>query len=139
MLKIDKKIFFIASLKIINDNAFSEACLDRRISSFQHSRGSRYECILHALSAIRNGCKRIIIRASDTDIVVISLYLFEHFAIEGLEELFIQSKVYFIPIPDVEKVLSQNENTMLLLLHALSGCDTTSFIFYGEQGLFKRC
>ena len=30
----------------------------------------------HALSAIRNGCKRIIIRASDTDIVVIALYLF---------------------------------------------------------------
>ena len=62
--------------------------------------------LLRALSAIRNGCKIIIIRASDTDIMVIALYLFEQLATEGLEELFIKSKDYFIPVHDVEKVFS---------------------------------
>lgn len=84
---------------------------------------------LHVLSAIQNGCKRIIIRASDTDIVVIALYLFEQLATEGLEELFIKSKDYFIPVHDVEKVFSDQEKAMLPLLHAFSGCDTTSFVF----------
>ena len=64
--------------------------------------------LLHALSAIRNGCKIIIIRASDTDnkFMVIALYLFEQLASEGLEELFIKSKDYIIPVHDVEKVFS---------------------------------
>ena len=62
--------------------------------------------LLRALSAIRNGCKIIIIRASDTDIMVIALYLFEQLATEGLEELFIKSKDYFIPVHDLEKVFS---------------------------------
>ena len=84
---------------------------------------------LHVLSAIKNGCKRIIIRASDTDIVVIALYLFEQLASEGLEELFIKSKDYYIPVHEVEKVFADNEKAMLPLLHALSGCDTTSFLF----------
>ena len=57
---------------------------------------------LHVLSAIKNGCKRIIIRASDTDIVVIALYLFEQLASERLEELFIKSKDYYIPVHEVE-------------------------------------
>ena len=38
--------------------------------------------------------------------MVISLYLFEQLATEGLEELFIKSKDYFIPVHDVEKVFS---------------------------------
>ena len=64
--------------------------------------------LLHALSAIRNGCKIINIRASDTDIVVIALYLFEQLSLatEGLEQLFIKSKDYFIPVHDVEEVFS---------------------------------
>ena len=57
--------------------------------------------LLRVLSAIRNDCKIIIIRASDTDIMVIALYLFEQLATEGLEELFIKSKDYFIPVHDV--------------------------------------
>ena len=47
-------------------------------------------------------------RASDTDIMVIALYLFEQLATEGLEELFIKSKDCFIPVHDVEKVFSDH-------------------------------
>ena len=50
--------------------------------------------------------KIIIIRVSDTDIMVIALYLFEQPATEGFEVLFIKSKDYFIPFHDVEKVFS---------------------------------
>ena len=59
--------------------------------------------LLRALSAIRNGCKIIIIRASDTDIMVIALYPFEQLATEGFEELFIKSKDCFINVHDVER------------------------------------
>ena len=38
--------------------------------------------------------------------MVIALYLFEQLATEGLEELFIKTKDYFIPVHDVEKVFS---------------------------------
>ena len=38
--------------------------------------------------------------------MVIALYLFEQLATEGLEELFIKNKDYFIPVHDVEKVFS---------------------------------
>lgn len=63
------------------------------------------------------------------DILVIEVYLFEQLATEGLKELFIKSKDYFIPVHDVEKVFSDQEKAMLPLLHAFSGCDTTSFVF----------
>ena len=91
---------------------------------------------LHTFSAVQNCCKRIIIRASDTDIVVISLYLFEQLATEGLEELFIKSKDYYIPVHEVEKVFSDYEKAMLPLLHALSGCDTTSFLYIKGKRAF---
>ena len=55
------------------------------LSSTHEEAGTRV--FLQFLSAIKNGCKRIIIRVSDTDIVVIALYLFEQLAREGLEEL----------------------------------------------------
>ena len=38
--------------------------------------------------------------------MVIALYFFEQLATEGLEDFFIKSKDYFIPVHDVEKVFS---------------------------------
>jgi hypothetical protein len=93
---------------------------------------------LHTAACVHRGCTRVVIIASDTDIAVIAVYLFQRLADAGLAELYIKTKDYYIPIHDVVRSFSIHETQMLPLLHALSGCDTTSFFFgKGKRSFIK--
>ena len=88
--------------------------------------------LLHAMYAAQNGAQRVVTRANDTDIVVIYIFFFRQLATFGLSELFMQmNDQYFIPIHTLSQSFTETKSTMLPLLHALSGCDTTSYI-YGQ-------
>lgn len=84
---------------------------------------------LHTLVAVKTGCGRVIICASDTDIVEIAIYLFKQLRESGLQELYVKTKDYFIPIHELVRGFSENERDMLPIFHALSGCDTNGYVY----------
>ena len=100
------------------------------VSSTQEEADTRL--FMSIAACIHVGCSRVVIKASDTDIVVISVYVYDYLAARGLKELYMQTKDYFIPIHQIIEVIDADEAKMLPLVHALSGCDTTSF-FCGKS------
>lgn len=86
---------------------------------------------IHVAACVMNGCSRVIIRASDTDIAVIGLYMYQRLFNIGLRELYIQTREYFIPLHEIVEALGPNDCKMMPFLHAVSGCDTNGF-FYGK-------
>ena len=93
---------------------------------------------LHVKVASTTCCERVVVVASDTDIVVIATYLFDNFRLDGLLELFIQTKDYVIPIHSLVTGFSTCERAMMPLMHALSGCDTNGFMFGKGKVLFYK-
>lgn len=91
---------------------------------------------VHISACAKKGMKRIIIRASDTDITVVAIYKYPKLANLGLEELFIKTPGYFIPIHRISQVVTANQASSLPLMHALSGCDTSSFFFGKGKSTF---
>ena len=60
-----------------------------------------HEFFLHVAVAVKCGSGRVTICASDTDIVVMALFHFKQLRENGLQELFIKSKVHYIPIHEI--------------------------------------
>ncbi len=81
-------------------------------------------------------------KASNVDLKMVTrvmgMYFFRRLAEKGCQELYIQSKDYFIPIHDVVTSFSVNETKMMPLLHALSGCDTSSYFFGKGKSTFVK-
>jgi hypothetical protein len=92
----------------------------------------------HVKVALTTCCERVVVIASDTDIVVIATYLFDNFRLDGLLELFIQTKDYVIPIHSLVAGFSTCERAMMSLMHALSVCDTNGFMFGKGKVLFYK-
>lgn len=82
--------------------------------------------ILHAVNSRH---KRVVLSAGDTDVF---LLLVHHFDKIAAAECFMMAGTSkhrkYIPIHDVCSLLSMEERENILALHALSGCDTTSFL-----------
>ena len=71
-------------------------------------------------------------------IVVMALFHFKQLREDGLQDLHVQSKGYYIHIHKLMHGISENEKDMLPLLHAVSGCDTNGFLFgIGKQAFMK--
>ena len=95
--------------------------------------------ILHAKHAAETGSNSVVIRSSDTDVVVLAVY----FQWEIDTELFLQgkyskSKWKFLDIGSISKKLGIVLSKALLGFHAFSGCDTvSSFSGKGKKTFFK--
>ncbi len=124
-------------MNVISQHEYTISDDERRIlSSTQEEADTRV--FLHTIVAVKAGCKRIIIHASDTDIVVIGLYMYRHLCEIGLSELFVRFKAGFIPIHVLAGHLTENEQDMLPLVHALSGCDTNGFVYGKGKRMFMK-
>ena len=81
------------------------------------------------------GCKRAVVHATDTDIIILSMYYY--CCLASVQELWVQTKPdRFLPIHELVASLSgkymkhQEELTATLLcIYVLSGCDTVSYPF----------
>ncbi len=62
---------------------------------------------------------------------MIALYVHERLDANGLDEMYMKTTDYFIPVHSIATALDLNEQRMLPFLHAVSGCDTNGF-FYGK-------
>ena len=95
--------------------------------------------VLHAKDAVMHGLTKIILKATDTDIFVICLFLFTDI---GAEELWIElgtaEKLRLFPIHDIHSSSGVSRSKGLLFFHSFTGCDsTTAFVGFGKVSCWK--
>ena len=84
--------------------------------------------LLHAADAATDGCRRIMLRTVDTDVVVLCTSLFEQMNLTELWILFGTGKTRrLIPAHTIAQTLGPQKAMSLLMFHAFTGCDQTSF------------
>ena len=86
-----------------------------------------------------HGYSSILLKATDTDIVVICLSLFDQIGADNLWIEFGTSRnLRLLPIHDIYKSLGPDRCKGLPFFHALTGCDaTTAFVGYGKVSAWK--
>ena len=82
-------------------------------------------------AAMEQGCRRAIVYASDTDVLMLGIYHAP--LIDGLKELWMQKPDRYIPCHWIAQVLSSryssSTGSAILSAYALTGCDSVSYIF----------
>ena len=82
------------------------------------------------LHAAMDGYKDIMIKANDTDIVVIAVSARQHLQDIGLQKMWVAfgqgANLRWIPIHDIMSAIGPEKSAGLLFFHAFSGCDTVS-------------
>ena len=94
--------------------------------------------ILHAVDAYKQGYKRVMLYATDTDVLVLTIYTISQFENCELWLAFGHAKHFrYIPAHLIATRLGKDVSFGLLFLHALSGCDTVSaFAGIGKKTAF---
>ena len=87
--------------------------------------------LLHAAHAAATGCQRAMVRTVDTDVVVLCTALFTQTNLEEIWIAFGTGKHFrLIPVHAIAKSLGPEKSMSLLMLHAFTGCDQTSFFIH---------
>ena len=82
---------------------------------------------LHVSHAVHNGNGKIMIRSTDTDVVVLAITLFEQIHAQELWVAMGTAKqLRYIPVHKVHASLGPDQSKALAFFHAFTGCDTTS-------------
>lgn len=84
--------------------------------------------------------KSVRVVADDTDVLVM---LVHHFKQEGADIYMMSDsearKGHSVPIRDIQRSIGDEATRQLLVIHAISGCDTTSALFgVGETSCYKK-
>ncbi|XP_050295784.1 uncharacterized protein LOC126735741 [Anthonomus grandis grandis] len=101
--------------------------------------------VLHLQNAIENaGLHNIIVRSSDTDVLVLLVSFFLKLSQKGLKHLWLQygvgSKQRYISVHQISQTLGDDKSEALRGFHAFSGSDFTSFfvarasVLHGQHG-----
>ena len=81
---------------------------------------------IYAKDATSEGCKNVIIKSTDTDVVVIGVTLFNDLNVENLSIVFSRGKSFrWVPIHEISLSLGQMA-IPLTFFHSFTGCDTVS-------------
>ena len=79
---------------------------------------------LHAADAMKNGCKKLMIRTVDTDDVVLAVAIVNRIEPHELGVTFgVGRNFMFVPIHDIAASTGPRKSATLPLFHALTGCD----------------
>ena len=82
---------------------------------------------LHAVNAVRKGCRKLCIRSVDTDVVVLVISTFNAINPDELWLAFgTGTKFRYIPIHEVVTNMEPRICSTLPMFHAFTGCDTVS-------------
>ena len=83
--------------------------------------------LLHAANGSGEGCKKIMIKTVDTDVLVLAVSFAEKLSCEYLWVAFGTGKAFrYINVVSVAQKLGRDKCLALPAFHALTGCDTTS-------------
>lgn len=82
--------------------------------------------------AVENaGAQNMVVRSSDTDVLVILVSFFPKLRQKGLKQLWLQygvgCKQRYISVHQISEILGDDKSEALRGFHAFSGCDFTSF------------
>ncbi|KAK3910165.1 ATP-binding cassette sub-family A member 9 [Frankliniella fusca] len=98
--------------------------------------------LLHVKDCVEHGAKVVVIRSSDTDVLVISISYFHHLQLTGLQELWfltgVGPKRRYIPVHEIANNLGEEKSEALRGFHAYTGCDTTAYFAGAGKGK-KTC
>ena len=86
--------------------------------------------IPHTLHAVNCGATRVVLLSSDTDVMVLGLHYWNILKCHGLKELWMragmQNTMRYIPLHTLADRLDTHVCKVLIPLHHLTGCDSTS-------------
>ena len=117
-----------------------EFALSNQMISLDHVAPCRHEeadmrIFVHARDAVTEGHKDLMIKANDTDILVIAISTLPSLQELGLEKLWIafgkETHLRWIPTNDIVSTIDPEKTSGILFLHAISGCDVVS-AFHGK-------
>ncbi|RXN30245.1 Venom prothrombin activator pseutarin-C non-catalytic subunit [Labeo rohita] len=84
----------------------------------------------HALHATKQQIKSVLIKACDTDILVVAVNVFATLQDAGLEKIWIEfgqgQSIRWLPIHDMVVNLGPENSSGMLFFHAFTGCDVVS-------------
>ena len=84
----------------------------------------------HVLHAAKQNMKSVLIKSSDTDVIVVAVSFFARLQDVGLEKLWIEfgqgQSVTWLPIHDMVDHLGPDRSSSMLFFHAFTGCDIVS-------------
>lgn len=93
---------------------------------------------LHARNAAEEGSKVLMVKANDTDVLVIAISVFPALQAIGLQQLWVAfgqgQNLKWIPVHDVYRSIGLEKSKGLLFFHAFTGCDFVS----GFRGKGKK-
>ena len=96
---------------------------------------------LHVADAVYSGHNSVLIRTTDSDVVVIAVHVITHMK-NKIEELWIAfgsgRSFHYIPVHTTANNLDPSKSLALPAFHALTGCDTVSAFFgKGKKSAFS--
>ncbi|KAE8741877.1 hypothetical protein FOCC_FOCC012580 [Frankliniella occidentalis] len=87
--------------------------------------------LLHVKDGVEHGAKVVVVRSSDTDVLVISISFFHQLKLSGLQELWFLTgtgqKRRYIAVHKVAEKLGEEKSVALRGFHAYTGSDTTAY------------
>ena len=85
---------------------------------------------VHARQAVEEGCQNVIVKANDTDVLVIAISVLPTLQGIGLQHLWLAfgqgRSLRWIPVHELLPSIGQQKSSGLLFFHAFTGCDVVS-------------
>lgn len=85
---------------------------------------------VHARSAVLQGSKSLMIKANDTDVVVLAISAMASLKELGLEKLWVTFgqgvKMFWIPVHELVESIGPSRSSGMTFFHAFTGCDVVS-------------
>ena len=110
---------------VVSNRAIS---LEKVASCSQEEADTRI--FVHARQAAAEGSKVIMVKACDTDVLVIAVSCLPVLQALGLKELWIafgqRRNLRWIPVQDLGVALGPDKTSEVLLFHSFTGCDVVS-------------
>jgi len=88
------------------------------------------QIFVHAIHAVRQGSKATMIKASDTDVLVIAVSVLPSLQQSGLQQLWVsfgqRNNLRWIPVHEFCLAIGLAKTRQILFFHAFTGCDAVS-------------
>lgn len=92
--------------------------------------------LLHVNDMVRNGARSVLIRSTDTDVVVLAVSYYWELKTVGLIELWVRfghgKNDRYLPIHVIASALGEEKSVAMRGFHAFTGCDSVSY-FSGKK------
>ena len=120
----------VTDKQIVSTNSSGVVCIPPKNTSYlapcNHDEADT-RMIVHLADSLRDGFHKIMLRSSDTDVVVLAVAAVARMNVQKLWIAFETGKNFrYIPIHEIVASIGPNKFEALPMFHAYTGCDTVS-------------